>query len=267
MRVVHIEDVPIERQDVRNGWAISEFRIPISGVDGSSTAAFHSIFRSGSTHSKHAHDMSDEIAVYLSGAGVVGQGDSRANVMAGDCRLIPRGSVHFFFNASKESEAVVIGFYLGAPDIASSGYRFCGKVEAGDIGLPRSGLEEGLLISMDDTALFDTSAFGAWAEAKVRLPIGKHNGSSNTLLTAELNAGSEIRRHRLERCEQLHFVVQGAGIASSIDDSVPVRAGHFIFVPKGNDFALNNGSSRNPLHLVGVLTGCGSLAEAGYSSP
>ena len=48
--LVHVDDVTPENMKKGEGWAISEFRLPISGKDGSSTTLFHSIFRPGSTH-------------------------------------------------------------------------------------------------------------------------------------------------------------------------------------------------------------------------
>jgi len=78
--LVHVDDVQPENMKKGEGWAISEFRLPISGRDGSSTTLFHSIFRPGSTHAKHLHSNCDEIAVYLKGHGVVGQGGERAEV-------------------------------------------------------------------------------------------------------------------------------------------------------------------------------------------
>ena len=54
---VHIKDIPISKMEEKNGWNISEFRLPITGESGSSTTVFHSIFKPGSTHSKHLHSM------------------------------------------------------------------------------------------------------------------------------------------------------------------------------------------------------------------
>ena len=131
--VKHRKDVDIERMEEKDGWAISEFRLPITGKSGSATTVFHSIFRPGSTHAKHLHYNSDEIAVYLSGKGVVGQGTSRASVSGGYCRLMPKGSVHFFHNETKNSDALVLGFYLNAANVADTGYKFCGKVNSDDL--------------------------------------------------------------------------------------------------------------------------------------
>ena len=61
--LVHVDDVRPENMKQGEGWAISEFRLPISGKEGSSTTIFHSIFRPGSTHAKHLHRNCDEIAV------------------------------------------------------------------------------------------------------------------------------------------------------------------------------------------------------------
>ena len=37
---VHINDVPISKMEEKNGWNISEFRLPITGESGSSTTVF-----------------------------------------------------------------------------------------------------------------------------------------------------------------------------------------------------------------------------------
>ena len=63
--LIHVDDVVPENMQQGEGWAISEFRLPISGKHGSATTVFHSIFRPGSTHAKHVHQRCDEIAVYL----------------------------------------------------------------------------------------------------------------------------------------------------------------------------------------------------------
>ena len=84
-----------------------------TGKDGSSTTIFHSIFRPGSTHAKHLHSRCDEIAVYLKGHGTVGQSGECTEVGPGHCRLMPKGSVHFFHNESKDEEGLVIVAYEG----------------------------------------------------------------------------------------------------------------------------------------------------------
>ena len=41
--VIQTYDVEIERMQEHDGWAISEFRLPITGETGSATTVFHSI--------------------------------------------------------------------------------------------------------------------------------------------------------------------------------------------------------------------------------
>jgi mannose-6-phosphate isomerase-like protein (cupin superfamily) len=267
MRAIHIDDVPVERMELREGWAISEFRLPIGGTHGSATTAFHSIFRPGSTHARHLHGDCDEICVYLQGRGVVGQGDSRAEVSAGHCRLMPRGSEHFFFNETTDADAVCIGFYIGAPSVAGSGYQCCGPVGPADLAMPRQGLNAGIHTRLQDCAPLDIGGFAAYQAAEVRMPIGSHNGSANALIQMTLGPGGTLREHHLATCEQLYFVVVGSAVARSDGRQVPVRAGHFLFIPRGAEFGVQNADPGATLQLIGVLTGAGSLAEAGYLGP
>lgn len=260
--VTHINDTEIERMEEKDGWAISEFRLPITGADGSATAVFHSIFRPGSTHAKHLHDSCDEIAVYLNGKGVVGQSDSRAEVTTGHCRLMPRGSEHFFYNETEGEDAEVIGFYVGAPTVPGTGYKFCGKASPEDLALPRKGLNEGILVRLEDTPASEPDA-DIWSGAEVRQPIGTHNGSANALVNARFAPGGGLAEHRCDNCEQILFVSAGTGIAGSGDYQSALPRGSFVFVPKGVPFWLRNDDSAETLEVYNVLTGAGSIEEAG----
>ncbi len=261
--VVHIDDVEIERMQEKDGWAISEFRLPITGADGSATAVFHSIFRPGSTHAKHLHDNCDEIAIYLKGHGVVGQSDSRAVVTGGHCRLMPRGSEHFFFNETANEDALVVGFYVGAPTVPGTGYRFCGNAGPEDLAMPREGLKEGILVRLEETAV-SAPAGDIWSGAEVRVPIGTHNGSANALVNLRLAPGGGLAPYRCDNCEQVYYVAAGSGVAGSGDTLAELREGHFVFVPKGTAHWLRNEDSATTLEIFNVLTGAGSLDEAGY---
>ena len=261
--VVHIDDVEIERMQEKDGWAISEFRLPITGANGSSTAVFHSIFRPGSTHAKHLHDNCDEIAIYLKGHGVVGQSDSRAVVSGGHCRLMPRGSEHFFFNETEDEDALVVGFYVGAPTVPGTGYRFCGNAGPEDLAMPREGLKEGILVRLEETAISEPAG-EIWSGAEVRVPIGTHNGSVNALVNIRLAPGGGLASYRCDNCEQVYYVAAGSGVAGSAENRSNLREGHFVFVPKGTPHWLRNEDSATTLEIFNVLTGAGSLEEAGF---
>ncbi len=262
--LIHIDDVKPENMAEGDGWAISEFRLPITGACGSSTTVFHSIFRPGSTHKKHLHTRSDEIAVYLSGNGVVGQGDERAEVRAGHCRLMPRGSTHFFHNETEEEDAVVVGFYLGAKSVEDSGYQFRGDVTEEDLKKPRDGFTDGILVHLDDVPPEKMNEGDGWSITDFRLPIGKHNGSSTTVFRARFFPGAVHKKHRHDNCEEIYYIISGHGLAGAGDDRVEVRGGHFHYIPPGVEHWLSNLSDTEPIEAIGLYIGSGSVEDTGY---
>lgn len=263
--LVHVDDVIPENMKPGEGWAISEFRLPISGKHGSATTVFHSIFRPGSIHAKHLHSRCDEIAVYLKGHGVVGQSDERTEVRPGHCRLMPKGSEHFFFNQTKDEEGLVIGFYVGAKDVADTGYAFRGNVTQADTAMPRgAALREGILVHIDAVKTSAVNAADGWDGVDLRLPIGRHNGSPNALFWLTLQPGAAHHKHRHERCEKVYYVIRGQGLAGAGPDRVQLRAGHVHLIPQGVEHFLYNSSRSEPLELIGVYTGAGSIEESGY---
>jgi mannose-6-phosphate isomerase-like protein (cupin superfamily) len=264
--LVHVDDVQPENMKQGEGWAISEFRLPISGKHGSSTTLFHSIFRPGSTHAKHLHRNCEEIAVYLKGHGVVGQGGERARVRPGHCRLMPRGSEHFFHNETKDEEGLVIGFYVGATSVPDTGYEHCGGVAAADLATPRvEKFRDGIHVHIDDVKPARMNADEGWSITDFRLPIGRHNGSASALFWATFLPGAAHKKHRHDQCEELYYVVRGHGLAGAGPDRAEVRGGHAHFIPKGVEHFLVNLSKTEPLEVIGVYTGAGSVEETGYA--
>ena len=263
--LVHVDDVRPENMKQGEGWAISEFRLPISGRNGSSTTLFHSIFRPGSTHAKHLHRNCDEIAVYLKGHGTVGQGTERTQVRPGHCRLMPRGSEHFFYNETKNEEGLVVGFYVGAKSVADTGYEFRGHVTDADLKTPRTKqFSEGTLVHIDDVKPLRMDAGAGWSITDFRMPIGRHTGSSTALFWAKFMPGALHRKHRHESCEELYYVIRGHGLAGAGPDRAEVRGGHVHYIPKGVEHFLCNLSRTEPLEVIGVYVGAGSVEETGY---
>lgn len=263
--LVHVDDVHPENMKKGEGWAISEFRLPISGKDGSSTTLFHSIFRPGSTHAKHLHSKCDEIAVYLKGHGIVGQTDERTEVRPGHCRLMPKGSAHFFHNETKDEEGLVIGFYVGAKSVPDTGYEFCGAVTDADLNVPRrKTFSEGILVNIEDVKPLRLDAKEGWNITDFRMPIGRHNGSPNALYWAKLAPGDVHHKHRLDNCEDLYYVISGRGLVGAGADRAEVRGGHVHHIPKGVEHFICNVSKTEPLEVIGVYTGAGSIEESGY---
>jgi mannose-6-phosphate isomerase-like protein (cupin superfamily) len=263
--LVHVDDVRPENMKEGEGWAISEFRLPISGKNGSSTTLFHSIFRPGSTHAKHLHRNCDEIAVYLKGHGVVGQGNERTEVRPGHCRLMPKGSEHFFYNETQDEEGLVIGFYVGAKSVADTGYEFRGHVTEQDLKMPRvKKFSDGIYVHIDDVQPSRMNAKDGWSITDFRIPIGRHNGSSTALFWAKFMPGAVHKKHRHENCEEIYYVIRGHGLAGVGLDRAEVRGGHVHYVPKGVEHFMHNLSKTEPLEVIGIYVGAGSVEETGY---
>jgi mannose-6-phosphate isomerase-like protein (cupin superfamily) len=263
--LVHVDDVRPENMKQGEGWAISEFRLPISGKHGSSTTLFHSIFRPGSTHAGHLHRNCDEIAVYLKGHGVVGQGAERAEVRPGHCRLMPKGVEHFFCNETKDEEGLVIGFYVGAKSVADTGYEFRGHATEADLRMPRvKQFSTGIHVHIDDVKPSQMNVKDGWSITDFRLPIGRHNGSPTALFWAKFMPGAVHKKHKHENCEELYYVIRGHGLAGAGPDRAEVRGGHVHYIPKGVEHFMHNLSQTEPLEVIGVYVGAGSVDETGY---
>ena len=263
-KLIHVDDVEPEAMQKKDGWSISEFRLPITGADGSSTTVFHSIFRAGSAHNKHLHTRSDEVALYLSGHGVVGQEQGRSEVRSGYCRVMPKGSEHFFYNESKDEDAVCIGFYIGAKDVADSGYEFRGEVTEADVKMPRNGFNEGILVNVEDVAPEKMNEKDGWSITDFRLPISKKNGGTTTVFRAKFMPGAVHKKHRHDNCEEIYYVISGHGLVGAESDRAEVRGGHFHFIPKGVEHWAYNLSKTEPLEVIGLYIDAGSVEETGY---
>jgi mannose-6-phosphate isomerase-like protein (cupin superfamily) len=79
-----------------------------------------------------------------------------------------------------------------------------------------------------------------------------------------LDPGAALPRHRHARCEKVYYVVRGRGLAGAGNDRAEVRAGHVHLIPQGIEHFLCNASRSEPLEVIGVYTGAGSLAASGY---
>ena len=263
--LVHVDDVTPENMKKGDGWAISEFRLPITGEQGSSTTIFHSIFRPGSTHAKHLHSRCDEIAVYLKGQGTVGQSNERTEVRPGHCRVMPKGVEHFFHYETKDEDGLVIGFYVGAKNVADTGYEFRGAVTEEDLRAPRTRtFSEGILVNIEDVEPLQMDAKDGWNITDFRMPIGRHNGSATALFWAKFMPGSVHKKHRHDNCEELYYVISGHGVAGAGPDRAKVRGGHVHYIPQGVEHFMYNTSKTEPLEVIGIYIGAGSVDKTGY---
>jgi mannose-6-phosphate isomerase-like protein (cupin superfamily) len=131
--LVHLDDVKPEEMDEDAGWSITEFRLPISKKQGSTTTMFHSRFMPGAIHKKHRHDNCDEIYSIVSGRGLAGAGTDRVEVRGGHFHYIPKGVEHWLYNLSEKEPIEVIGVYIGAGSVEETGYIYLGEVTEEDL--------------------------------------------------------------------------------------------------------------------------------------
>ena len=104
-----------------------------------------------------------------------------------------------------------------------------------------------------------------WRISDFRLPISRRNGSSTTLFHARFLPGAVHKKHRHERCEEIYYIIRGHGLAGAGPDRVDVRAGHFHYIPRGVEHWLVNSSRTEPIEVVGIYVGAGSVEETGYA--
>lgn len=262
--LVHLASVaPLRRP--ANGWdGRTDLRIGVSQAEGSSSLAYRAVVPPGASRARHVNRNCDEILIYLRGEGVAGQGAARAQVRAGHCQWVPRGCEHFFHNGSKSEDAVIVGFYPGAGALSAIGFEAGAPLAAGELRAGQSAVTVGALVHLDDVAPARMSKDLGWSITDFRLPIGRHNGASSTLFRARFFPGAVHRKHRHDRCEEIYFLISGSGIAGAGRDRVRVEGGDFHFIPKGVEHWLSNLSAREPIEVVGIYIGAGSVEETAY---
>jgi mannose-6-phosphate isomerase-like protein (cupin superfamily) len=172
---------------------------------------------------------------------------------------------HFFYNETEDEGALVVGFYVGAKSVEDTGYEFRGAVTPADLKSPRrEKFTDGILVHIDDVKPARMDAREGWSITDFRMPIGRHNGSPTTLFWAKFMPGAVHKRHRHENCEEVYYVIRGHGLAGAGPDRAEVRGGHVHYIPRGVEHFLHNLSPTEPLEVIGIYAGAGSVEETGY---
>jgi mannose-6-phosphate isomerase-like protein (cupin superfamily) len=131
--IIHLDDVSPAAMDAKDGWSISEFRLPLGGHNGCPSTFFHARFFPGAMHKKHRHDNCEEIYFIASGHGVAGAGPDLVEVRAGDFHHIPRGVEHWLNTLTTDDPLEAIGVYIGAGSVADTAYAYMGDVTEADL--------------------------------------------------------------------------------------------------------------------------------------
>tara|TARA_B100000530_G_scaffold333019_1_gene280319 strand:+ start:142 stop:975 length:834 start_codon:yes stop_codon:yes gene_type:complete len=131
--IVNIDDVNPEEMDENDGWKITDFRLPISAKNNSSSTLFRARFMPGAVHKKHCHRNCDEIYYIISGHGLAGVGSDRVEVHGGHFHFIPKGVEHWLYNLSENEPIEVVGLYCEAGSVNDTGYVYLGDVTSQDL--------------------------------------------------------------------------------------------------------------------------------------
>lgn len=228
-----------------------------------SALAYHQTIPPGGSRGRQTNRNADEALICLQGNGIAGVGSERADMHAGHCQLIPKGEEHFFFN-NGDSDAVLVGFYIGVTDTDGIGLEQGAPVSADELQGAAGGISTGILVHHDDVELENMDKGDGWNITDFRLPLSGRNGCSSTLFRARFFPGAVHAKHQHAKCEEIYYIMSGHGLAGAGPDRVEVHGGQFHFIPAGVEHWLHNLSKTDPIEAVGIYVGAGSVADTGY---
>lgn len=228
-----------------------------------SALAYHLTVPPGGARGRQTNHNADEVLMYLSGNGIAGVAGGTADIRAGHCQLIPKGEEHFFVNTG-DSDAVIVGFYLGVTDAEAVGIEAGTPVDVNEAAGSASGLAAGILVHLDDVTPENMDKGDGWHISDFRLPLSARNGSASTLFRARFFPGAVHAKHRHENCEEIYYVISGHGLAGAGPDKVEVHGGQFHYIPADVEHWLHNLSDSEPIEVVGIYVDAGSVADTGY---
>ncbi len=228
-----------------------------------SALAYHLTIPPGGSRGRQTNRNADEALICLEGGGIAGVGSGRAEMRAGHCQLIPQGEEYFFFN-NGDSDAVLVGFYIGVTDADGIGLEHGAPVSPDERHGAATGISNGLFVHLDDVTPENMDRGDGWNITDFRLPLSGHNGCTSTLFRARFFPGAVHAKHRHENCEEIYYIISGHGLAGAGPDRVEVHGGQFHFIPSGVEHWLHNLSDSEPIEAVGIYVGASSVKDTGY---
>ncbi len=261
----HIDDVTPENMDAGDGWLITEFRLPFSDRQGLGTTMFHARFNPGAVHKKHKHENCEEIYYIVSGNGIAGAGGTTEEIGAGHFHHVPADTEHWLANESDVEPIVVIGWYLGAGSVASTGYVYMGDVTEADFEGPHKGYDVGSLVNHTDVAPADMGKIDGWGGSEFRACLGVAQEIFHAASRAVYRPGESFKPHRYANANAYYMVVAGGGRAGVGDEVAAIRAGSCLHAPAGTIHWFES-TGAEPLTMIGLQEGAGSLAAGGFEA-
>lgn len=228
-----------------------------------SALAYHLTIPPGGSRGRQTNRNADEALICLQGGGIAGVGSEIADMSAGHCQFIPKDHEHFFVN-NGDSDAVIVGYYLGVSDAGGIGLERGTPVKSDELQGATAGITEGIFVHLNDVSPENMDRGDGWHITDFRLPLSARNGSASTLFRARFFPGAVHAKHRHENCEEIYYVISGQGLAGAGPDRIEVHSGQFHFIPRGVEHWLHNLSDTDPIEVVGIYAGAGSVKDTGY---
>ena len=158
-------------------------------------------------HKKHKHENCEEIYYIISGGGIAGAGGATEEIGAGHFHYVPADTEHWLANESADEPIVVIGWYLGAGNVAATGYVYMGDVTEADLQGPHKGYDVGSLVNHADVAPSDMSGIAGWSGAEFRACLGAAHGIGHSTWRPVLADGQALKTHRHNNADEYYLVV------------------------------------------------------------
>jgi mannose-6-phosphate isomerase-like protein (cupin superfamily) len=226
---------------------------------------FHAQFNPGAVHKKHKHENCEEIYYIVSGQGIAGAGGATEEIEAGHFHYVPADTEHWLANESEDEPIIAVGWYLGAGNVAATGYVYMGDVTEADLQGPHKGYDVGSLVNVADVAPSDMSGIESWGGTEFRACLGEAQGIGHSAWQPVLTDGQALKAHRHNNADEYYLVVAGTGRAGVGDEFADLSVGTCVHVPAGTAhwFAAN---SADTLVTIGLHEGANSLEAGGFES-
>lgn len=120
--------------------------------------------------------------------------------------------------------------------------------------------------TVNEVAPEPTQEKDGWRRMDYRILLGRSNvGSTEGCLYRSVFPPEAAHKKHLHRhSDELVYVIRGRGAHGQGDDEWEVGPGSCYYIPKGVPHWLRNLDPVEPVELVGVYLGAGSLEETGY---
>jgi mannose-6-phosphate isomerase-like protein (cupin superfamily) len=130
---------------------------------------------------------------------------------------------------------------------------------------PIAGGRPQALASIDDVAPAAMSSDDGWRGLQIRFFGEDLTGArSGCVFHAQFPPGASHEAHSHPNADEFYYVISGRAVAGAGHEELQVGPGSLHYVRAGVNHWLRNVDEQEPVVIVGIYTGVGSLEEAGY---